>query len=353
MSKARDLANAGTALTTVDTTELGYLDGVTSAVQTQIDSKEATLPSQTGNSGKYLTTDGTNKSWGTVSQYALPSQTGQSGKYLSTDGTSELWAEAAIATEIFNLTTTRKVIPLVTVASGDYTFITNTGTATVFLYNSSNVLMNQISVTTTSQTVAIASDILRAEAQGSTTNTVAILRLPTAVASTTTADISLVTANGAWSSYDAGQYAHVLLIGGGGGSGGGWDLRSGAGSGGVGSVAFNNTAIELNGSYTFTIGAGGTGGAAATNVQGTAGNAGSATNAFGLTANGGNGGQASTFNANGPSGTTSVSLPQDTQIAKQQGYSLLSERGAGGQGGNVTAGVSGTAGAVLIYKWTP
>jgi hypothetical protein len=41
MSKARDLANAGTALTTVSATELGYLDGVTSAVQTQIDTKAA------------------------------------------------------------------------------------------------------------------------------------------------------------------------------------------------------------------------------------------------------------------------------------------------------------------------
>ena len=41
MSKARDLANAGTALTTVSATELGYLDGVTSAVQTQIDGKQA------------------------------------------------------------------------------------------------------------------------------------------------------------------------------------------------------------------------------------------------------------------------------------------------------------------------
>jgi len=39
MSKARDLANAGTALTTVSATELGYVDGVTSAIQTQIDSK--------------------------------------------------------------------------------------------------------------------------------------------------------------------------------------------------------------------------------------------------------------------------------------------------------------------------
>ena len=67
MSKARDLANAGTALTTVSATELGYVDGVTSAIQTQLNAKEATLPSQTGNSGKYLTTDGSAKSWGTVS----------------------------------------------------------------------------------------------------------------------------------------------------------------------------------------------------------------------------------------------------------------------------------------------
>ena len=47
MSKARDLANAGTALTTVSATELGYLDGVTSAVQTQIDSKAASSTAAT------------------------------------------------------------------------------------------------------------------------------------------------------------------------------------------------------------------------------------------------------------------------------------------------------------------
>lgn len=95
MTKARDIANAGTALTTVSATELGYLDGVTSAVQTQLNAKQAVVsgvndteigyldgvtsaiqtqlnakavyPSQTGNSGKYLTTDGSSASWGTVS----------------------------------------------------------------------------------------------------------------------------------------------------------------------------------------------------------------------------------------------------------------------------------------------
>ena len=42
MSKARDLANAATALSAVSATELGYLDGVTSAVQTQINNIDST-----------------------------------------------------------------------------------------------------------------------------------------------------------------------------------------------------------------------------------------------------------------------------------------------------------------------
>jgi hypothetical protein len=48
MSKARDISNIGTTLSTVSTTELGYLDGVTSAVQTQINTKaNSTSPTLT------------------------------------------------------------------------------------------------------------------------------------------------------------------------------------------------------------------------------------------------------------------------------------------------------------------
>ena len=71
MTKARDLANASTALSAVSATELGYLDGVTSAVQTQIDTKAA-FPSQTGNTGKYLTTDGSTTSWGAITTDPTP-----------------------------------------------------------------------------------------------------------------------------------------------------------------------------------------------------------------------------------------------------------------------------------------
>jgi hypothetical protein len=107
-------------VTNVDDTEIGYLNGVTSAIQTQLDGKvdeslfdvkgdilvasadntpaklgvgtngyiltansgatngiewaaaPISLPSQSGNTGKYLTTDGTTASWGTVSSYSAP-----------------------------------------------------------------------------------------------------------------------------------------------------------------------------------------------------------------------------------------------------------------------------------------
>ena len=65
-----DLDNAATALTNLGLTataaELNYVDGVTSNIQTQIDNIDA-LPSQTGNAGNYLTTDGTTASWAEVS----------------------------------------------------------------------------------------------------------------------------------------------------------------------------------------------------------------------------------------------------------------------------------------------
>lgn len=59
---------------------------------------EQVLPTQTGNNGKYLTTDGSASSWGTVD--ALPSQTGNNGKYLTTDGSTPSWATVATASVV-------------------------------------------------------------------------------------------------------------------------------------------------------------------------------------------------------------------------------------------------------------
>ena len=77
----------------IDTTVTANSDHLitSGAVATAISNVDA-LPSQTGNSGKFLTTDGTDASWATVD--ALPSQTGNNGKYLTTNGSSASWANA-------------------------------------------------------------------------------------------------------------------------------------------------------------------------------------------------------------------------------------------------------------------
>ena len=50
------------------------------------------LPTQAGNSGKYLKTNGVSASWAAVE--SLPDQTGQSGKFLTTDGSTASWGDA-------------------------------------------------------------------------------------------------------------------------------------------------------------------------------------------------------------------------------------------------------------------
>lgn len=76
----------------VDTSAFnGVLSGSDTTVQAALNTLDDldVLPSQTGNAGKFLGTDGTNATWETVD--ALPSQTGNDGKYLTTDGTTASW----------------------------------------------------------------------------------------------------------------------------------------------------------------------------------------------------------------------------------------------------------------------
>jgi hypothetical protein len=97
-------------------------------------------PSQTGNAGKYLKTDGTNTSWDAIDintaditgtlpianggtgqttvnaafNALVPSQTSNSGKYLTTDGTNTSWATVSGS---------------ISVTGGDLTMSGNTGTS--------------------------------------------------------------------------------------------------------------------------------------------------------------------------------------------------------------------------------
>lgn len=53
------------------------------------------VPNQTGNSGKFLTTNGSTVAWATVQGGggdSLPDQTGQEGKFLTTNGSTASWA---------------------------------------------------------------------------------------------------------------------------------------------------------------------------------------------------------------------------------------------------------------------
>ena len=82
------LTASSATIGSVTNTEIGYLSGVTSAIQTQLNTK-AVYPVQTSQAGKYLTTDGSTVSWATID--ALPSQTNNSGYYLTTNGTTASW----------------------------------------------------------------------------------------------------------------------------------------------------------------------------------------------------------------------------------------------------------------------
>ena len=78
---ARTNLGLGTAATTAAT---DYSTPATTAAAVLL-----AVPAQSGNSGEFLTTDGSSTAWAAVD--ALPSQTGNSGKYLTTDGSAATW----------------------------------------------------------------------------------------------------------------------------------------------------------------------------------------------------------------------------------------------------------------------
>lgn len=361
MSKARDLANAGTALASVTPTELAYLDGVTSAIQTQINNKDS-LPSRSGNSGKYLTNNGTDASWGTVSQYSLPSQSGKAGKFLTTNGTTESWAAAAFATEIHNITTSREWLNTTFTDTGNYSVVLGAGTGKIFTYNSSNELLQQFAVSTTASIAVVTTAFSRMEAVASESTDLSITPVPAKITIPANASLAIdyITSSGTYGagtgtsgySYTAGQVAHVIVVGGGGGGGSCHPASpaNAGGNGGGGGVSYTTSPITLTGTYTLSIGSGGNRGAGSNQSGG----AGGSTTGFGFTSTGGAGGIYGTSAGQGANGASgSPSMPSSTNIFKPPAYSEWNGYGSGGVGVYSDYGTYGSGGVIIVLRWTP
>lgn len=105
LNSKQDKLTAGDNITiesnVISATDTKYTAGtnITISEQNVISADVDALPSQTGQSGKFLTTDGTDASWAAID--SLPSQTGQSGKFLTTDGTDASWAEVNVPNNIW------------------------------------------------------------------------------------------------------------------------------------------------------------------------------------------------------------------------------------------------------------
>jgi len=92
-------------------------------IYSALSAKQDSLPSITGNNGKYLTTNGLTLSWGSVD--ALPGQAGNAGKYLTTNGTTASWEAAEGATVVsFDSTPQANSTNLIT-SGAVYTAINN------------------------------------------------------------------------------------------------------------------------------------------------------------------------------------------------------------------------------------
>jgi hypothetical protein len=104
----------GSSLTSVGTLTTGTWSATTIALNkggtgatTQAGAANAVLPTQTSNTGKYLTTDGTDVSWGTVTSYSAP-----------TLGSTSIASGATVST-IAGLTLTAPTLTGTVTASGD------------------------------------------------------------------------------------------------------------------------------------------------------------------------------------------------------------------------------------------
>jgi hypothetical protein len=278
-------------------------------------------------------------------------------------------AGKAAVTSIFTIpNTTRTWLLMPQLTAGTYNCVTSVGTATLFVYDTSNDLIQEIAVTSTAASTAITVDFNRIEIEANQALDISITpsnaKITTAGGTMSLQRLSsgnYATAGGTAGNYTQGQYAHVVVVGGGGGGGGfgGYAGLYAGGTGGAGGVSASTTAFPLTGTYALVAGTGGTLGAPGHGnfSNGDAGGAGNASTGFGLTSNAGAGGPGASYNSPGGSGTAGTpSGDPDTDIYKPSTRAKLGYGAGGGgtqQNPTHSAGANGTAGGILVLKWTP
>ncbi len=190
---------ATTSIGTVSATEILYLDGVTSAIQTQLNllapiasptltgvpaaptattgtsttqlattafvaaaAFNVALPAQAGNNGKYVTTDGTNASWGTVTTPAAADPTGTiAGAAVNGSASTFMRSDAApaLSLTIAQLNTAVTDADLAILGANTFTaaqeFATGTAIASAATINLNTSTGNRVHITGTTTITAV------------------------------------------------------------------------------------------------------------------------------------------------------------------------------------------------------
>ena len=192
------------------------------------------LPSQTGNSGYYLTTNGSTASWAAVQ--ALPTQTGNSGNYLTTNGTTASWATLTAST-LSGGTLSSTILGNSTVYIGTTAVLLNrtsanqslTGiTSVVFPGSSSGTATLQASAAAGTTTITLPATSGTVDLQGNTfyVGTTAIANNRTSASQTLTGvsiDGNAATATNGITTGNYNSYSPTLT---GGGASGNWSINA-------------------------------------------------------------------------------------------------------------------------------
>jgi hypothetical protein len=119
----------GTGLTTIGTAGqvLAVNSGVTGLEWTTLDA----LPSQSGNNGKYLTTDGSTASWGTLDLSLYLTQSSASSTYLTQSNASSTYLTQSNASSIY-LTQSNASSTYLTQSNASLTYLTQTSASTTY-----------------------------------------------------------------------------------------------------------------------------------------------------------------------------------------------------------------------------